>query len=155
MRKQCSKCKRLFVATSSNFWKDTSRSDGLHPWCKECARATRIAWNRRNSLHIKQWHRKHDAKARDIVLTHYSNGLVPRCACCGETHYEFLQLDHIYGAKDPRYKGFPRLAAKLAHVLIRKKFPSGFRVLCANCNAALGTRGYCPHQFGLIEAKEA
>jgi hypothetical protein len=29
--------------------------------------------------------------------------------------------------------------------LARNGFPDGYRVLCHNCNMALGQYGYCPH----------
>jgi hypothetical protein len=30
--------------------------------------------------------------------------------------------------------------------LISSGFPEGFRVLCHNCNQAIGLYGFCPHQ---------
>ena len=32
--------------------------------------------------------------------------------------------------------------------LLRHGFPEGFRVLCHNCNQAIGVYGACPHQTG-------
>jgi hypothetical protein len=29
--------------------------------------------------------------------------------------------------------------------LKRNNYPTGFRVLCHNCNLAIGFYGYCPH----------
>jgi hypothetical protein len=36
------------------------------------------------------------ARLRNRVLCHYSNG-APTCVCCGESHPEFLCLDHVDG----------------------------------------------------------
>jgi hypothetical protein len=33
--------------------------------------------------------------------------------------------------------------------LIREKLPDGFRVLCHNCNQAIGYYGVCPHESEL------
>lgn len=30
--------------------------------------------------------------------------------------------------------------------IIRNKYPKGFRVLCHNCNQAIGSYGECPHK---------
>ena len=78
------------------------------------------------------------------MLTHYSGG-IPKCACCGETLIEFLTIDHIQGRKA---FGHPRaLCGEALHRWIRKnEYPSGFQVLCWNCNAAKGMFGGCPHQ---------
>jgi hypothetical protein len=65
------------------------------------------------------------------------------CQCCGESHLEFLSIDHIDGKRlpdDPRAGG-----SQLYFWLKKKKYPSGFRVLCMNCNFSFGHAGYCPH----------
>lgn len=65
-----------------------------------------------------------------------------KCACCGESAMEFLSLDHIHGRGNQEYKirGY-----NLYGVLKREGFPSGYRVLCMNCNFAMGHFGKCPH----------
>lgn len=68
------------------------------------------------------------------------------CACCGERAFEFLTLDHINGdGADHRRVLASRQSAVLYRHLIAASFPSGFRVLCFNCNSARGFYGYCPH----------
>ena len=66
------------------------------------------------------------------------------CACCGENHYEFLTIDHINGDGAAHRK---QMGSKkdIYFWLEKNSFPPGFRVLCMNCNAALGFHGYCPH----------
>ena len=75
----------------------------------------------------------------DTVLTHYGG----KCACCGETEREFLHIDHVDGGGKAhrRALGGNRIEAWL----LRHGLPEGFRVLCANCNLALGRLGFCPH----------
>lgn len=68
-----------------------------------------------------------------------------RCACCGETQFEFLQLDHINGGgAEHRKSGL--MGSPLYTKLRREGFPPGYQVLCANCNFAKGHLGYCPHR---------
>ncbi|MDP2754423.1 MAG: hypothetical protein Q8P40_08545 [Nitrospirota bacterium] len=83
-------------------------------------------------------------KVKIEVLSRYSNG-TPRCSCCGESHEEFLSIDHINGdgAKHRRIIG--RGGVKLYRWLKKNEFPEGYRVLCMNCNWAIGIHGYCPH----------
>ena len=78
------------------------------------------------------------------VLTHY--GLA--CACCGETTYEFLQIDHINndGAKHRREVG-----RSLYSWLQKHGYPKGFQTLCANCNIAKAQHGICPHEKMRLE----
>jgi hypothetical protein len=90
-------------------------------------------------------------KARMEVLIHYS-GDPPSCACCGETEYAFLTLDHVNGdgAAHRRReritsRGVVGGGTRLVAWIRRNNYPEGFRVLCANCNGALGFYGYCPH----------
>ena len=78
---------------------------------------------------------------RRMVLDHY--GKV--CHCCQEDKYEFLAIDHINGGGNKHKKEIGRGERILAW-LIRNNYPEGFRVLCHNCNQALGHYGFCPHQ---------
>lgn len=91
-----------------------------------------------------KYSRKHNQKCRNIVITHYG-GDPPKCACCGESHYEFLTIDHVNGGgdKDRKARGS---GSNVYHSLIKDGFPPGLRVLCYNCHLALGFSGYCPHQ---------
>lgn len=87
-------------------------------------------------------HREYYLKLRIRVLEHYSGGM-PRCECCGETTVEFLSLDHINGGGTKHRKkiGYGRIY----YWIIQNGFPEGFRVLCHNCNQAIGVYGKCPH----------
>lgn len=75
-----------------------------------------------------------------------------RCACPGcttpEGIHEFLSIDHVDGnGADHRRElfGDPKKGGNLYDWLKKNDFPPGFRVLCMNCNFALGHFGYCPH----------
>ena len=83
------------------------------------------------------------ARLRYRVLSHYSSG-APACACCGESHLEFLSLDHIDGGGNLHRKAVGGGSHFYLH-LQREGFPPGYRVPCHNCNLAMGYYGYCPH----------
>jgi hypothetical protein len=82
---------------------------------------------------------------RITVIGHYSQGLW-KCACCGESHIEFLSIDHVNGGgnKHRREIGIHCGGKPFYQWLKRSGYPSGYRVLCHNCNFASG-HGGCPH----------
>lgn len=83
---------------------------------------------------------------KQLVFATYGGA---KCACCGELHQEFLSIDHANGdgAAHRKSIGVPNgTGGNIYGWLKRNKFPEGFRVLCMNCNFALGHFGYCPHQ---------
>jgi hypothetical protein len=58
---------------------------------------------------------------------------------------EFLAIDHIGGGGTKHRKSFGR-GSSLYRWLEKSGLPGGFRVLCHNCNMAIGFYGYCPHK---------
>ena len=113
-------------------------------------------WQRANPDKVQRYHQRyynlHTDEARTHmkkyrkgvrleVLTHYSNG-EPQCMCCGEKTLEFLCIDHINGGGSRKSK---KTGVNIYAWLRSNNFPLGFRVLCHNCNSALGFYGYCPH----------
>jgi len=78
------------------------------------------------------------------VLKYYSlNPEKPECECCKEDKYEFLGIDHKEGGGVKHRKSLS--SPNIDRWLIKNNFPLGYRVLCHNCNVALGIYGYCPH----------
>ena len=81
---------------------------------------------------------------RDInkinVINHYGG----KCKCCGETRIEFLTIDHIFGNGNKHRKKVGG-GSVFYRWLIKNNLPVGYRVLCYNCNCAIGYFGYCPH----------
>ncbi len=129
--KHCSGCGRTLPFTLEHFNRHPSGKYGFLSRCRDCFKAEKkAAWARNGK------------RARERVLIHYG-GDPPKCACCGEAHSEFLAVDHIDGggAKHRREVG-----RNICPWLIRHGFPEGFRILCHNCNLALGLYGYCPHK---------
>lgn len=101
-------------------------------------------------LKRKKWRHISQERLKLQVLEIYS-GKSPKCACCGEEHIEFLTIDHVLGYRrengnytdgTPKY----RSGTALYGYLKVNNYPLGYRVLCLNCNFAIGHFGYCPHQ---------
>jgi hypothetical protein len=75
------------------------------------------------------------------VLTHY--GL--KCKCCGESEIKFLTIHHMNNDGKEHRKIIGN-GSPIYRWLIENDFPSGFQVLCMNCNWAKGIYGECPHK---------
>lgn len=82
-----------------------------------------------------------DRACRKRVIAHYGG----KCACCDEDEYEFLAIDHIDGGGNEHRKEINR-GGKFHRWLEARGYPEGYRILCHNCNQAIGTYGYCPHE---------
>jgi hypothetical protein len=101
-------------------------------------------WKRNNPDKVKLQSRRARLKRKRICIEYYGrNG----CVCCGEKELSFLSLDHIRdnGAQDRRNNS-KRVGNGLYLRLIQENFPSGFQVLCYNCQ--WGKRigeGFCLH----------
>ena len=74
------------------------------------------------------------------------------CTCCKETHIEFLTIDHINGGGAEQRRRDGKVGGNLYVWLRRQGYPPGFRVLCMNCNFAMGLFGACPHTKTPISA---
>ena len=78
------------------------------------------------------------------LFSHYSNG-IPKCDCCGYSNIDGLSIDHINGRRSHGHSRKFR-SIGLYSWLKRTGYPKNFRVLCLNCNAAIGINRKCPHQ---------
>jgi hypothetical protein len=92
----------------------------------------------------KQSNREREQRIKREVMQHYGNCM---CACCGESHLEFLAIDHVNGGgrkhrKEIRSKG----GCHFYLWLRRNGYPEGYQVLCHNCNLAKSCFGICPHK---------
>lgn len=81
-------------------------------------------------------------RLRASVLAAYGGAI---CACCGVTEDAFLSLDHIHGGGFKHRQVEDVKRAGLYRWLKNNNFPPGYRVLCMNCNHAIGIKGHCPH----------
>lgn len=128
--KTCPRCQQDLPQDEAHFYKaNTAR--GLSCWCRWCSNQV-----------IKDRKRKQ----RIEVLTHYSGG-TPKCACCGVPELEFLAIDHVGGGGNAHRKAIGRNSGAAFYDWLRKEgYPTGYQVLCHNCNSARGFYGICPHE---------
>jgi hypothetical protein len=71
----------------------------------------------------------------------------PVCACCGEACVYFLSVDHIFNDGAAHRKQLKETGCKSLYAWLKKNnYPSGFQVLCMNCNMGKYLNGgVCPH----------
>jgi hypothetical protein len=121
----CMKCGGGFLA---------SRSDAVS--CAACHSKRRAEWQKANRHRRKDIHRR----LREQAYAGYGGC----CACCGEWQFEFLAIDHVNGGggKDRKKCNTYQIARRV----INAGFPREYRVLCHNCNSAIGWFGACPHE---------
>lgn len=94
-----------------------------------------------NPEHFNEKMRARSLERRQRVIAAYGGC----CSCCGESAFEFLAIDHINGKEQREIDGY-RQAAALVMWLIKHNFPEGYRILCHNCNCAIGFYAVCPHE---------
>ena len=129
-------------------------------WCKSCTeynckkryqlnRGEKLAYARKyrknNPEKYRQILQKSSQKLRINVLSHYG-GNPPKCICCNETEIKFLAIDHIDGGGHQHNIKLRRWGGSFYRWLKNNNYPSGFQILCHNCNMAKGFYGKCPHQ---------
>ena len=117
---------------------------------KACADYNSMYRKKRGS-ELLEFKRNYWKRQRLQVLLYYSNGTL-KCACCKSGIYEFLSLDHIKGGGTQHRK---KLGTKyIFSFLIQAGFPTGYQVLCHNCNMAKAFYKICPHQQSKISRKK-
>jgi hypothetical protein len=126
--------------------------------CRPC----RLEWDkprRKTTAHKEKRYEATRRRALRIklrVFSHYSETKIPRCACCGESSIQFLQLDHIDENGADERKQFKHKGSasgwQFYLYLEQQGFPPGYQVLCANCNFAKAYwPGGCPHKKGVTQ----
>jgi hypothetical protein len=97
-------------------------------------------------------------QARILALEHYG-GANYKCACCPESEFSFLTIDHIDGEGNEDRKRLVGDKLAAGHHFYRKlkelNFPDGYQVLCMNCQ--VGRRdnsGVCPHKGAALTPQE-
>lgn len=141
-KKICAKCRK--EKDGSEFSPEPRTKCGLRSYCLACNATLRRAYRakRKDEVNMQVSSRKRTIRLE--VLRVYG-GSHPSCACCGETRYEFLVIDHMNGRGQEQRDLLGRRGNELYLWLKQQGYPDGYRVLCSNCNSALGWHGYCPH----------
>jgi len=95
----------------------------------------RICYKQRyasNSTEIQKKARETRRVKREKVISHYSPDM--KCINCGEARFECLAIDHIKNDGRKHIKEIGRSSFGLCLWIINNNFPSGFQILCHNCN---------------------
>ena len=144
-KRKCSMCKEFLNLNRKNFYPAGSKS-GFQEYnyaCKKCWLGYCKIRELKNPK-LGEYRKKYNQRIRMEALEHYSNGS-PKCICCGENIIQFLGIDHIDGGGGIHRKQLTKEGLTIYLWLRKNKYPNGFRVLCHNCNLAMGYYGKCPH----------
>ena len=174
--KRCSKCCRTFPATADHFSRDSSKKDGFHWCleCKrasnhrwywghhETERSHRLSayWAdpersrrgrqdsyRRHRDRILALRRAEGKLQRQVIKREVIMRYGGRCACCGENRPAFLAIDHIGGGGNQHRRQIRvRAGYRFYFWLKQNNWPSGYQILCHNCNQAISMFNRCPHE---------
>lgn len=106
------------------------------------AREWHRQWYQTHKEVAAERNRRNTRKYRMAALGAYGG----KCACCGESCYEFLGIDHIDGGGGKHRKELLKSGTHIYLWLKKNDYPDGYRVLCHNCNLAIGFYGACPHE---------
>lgn len=158
--KQCSKCKVCKPDGSFNFLK--GKKNRLEERCKECVKKRNSAYYQKNKEVLKGKVRAY-AKANSELVKRYHKKAAPirqkklklaalnkvgmQCACCGESRFEFLSIDHV--KNDGHIHRREISHGNLYHRVVMHNDDQRYELqtLCFNCN--FGKRyngGICPHR---------
>lgn len=141
----CPTCWEKFLAKRRER-EATRKKHGVCTLCRNQALPGRFRCERHNNRNNSQA-RAHRVRLKWIVLQAYGGA---KCACCGEKTFEFLTIDHINGGGRQHLK---QIRTNLYDWLRRHSFPSGYQVLCFNCNTGRHIAGgICPHEKAKMAA---
>jgi hypothetical protein len=135
--KKCVKCGVEKQITDYYVYK---KKGTLHAECKECS--LNYTKYRQKNNDATSYTKKYRELEKIKMVVAYGG----KCSCCGESRIEFLAIDHAKGDGAKKRKNGEPFGWHLARKLRKLGYPKGdYRVLCHNCNSALGIFGYCPH----------
>lgn len=139
----------------AEYYADPTKADGRHSICKECAKADRRERYKANPELYRarnaEAYRKHGhkwidqgKKVRARALQEYGG----KCACCGESHQEFLGIDHVRNDGEAHRRELKGYGRAIYQWLLKAGYPKDgrFQLLCHNCNISKGLYGGCPHK---------
>lgn len=143
--KYCGHCKQL--KKSQDFKCKNRASKANKPYvCRNCFnKAGRENYFQNREKEVERSRLKYQ-KLREDVFRYYGN----ICACCAETEFDFLTIDHITitRAEHKKMTGGNAGGIYLYYWLKKNNYPPGFQTLCMNCNfSKYKNGGECIHQL--------
>jgi hypothetical protein len=143
-----------------------NKSTGRKSLCKDCETKRVMGYYYKKSAEISKHNSDYARQDRQVNPEKYterrlleSKKLWERaisffgpCACCGESRREFLSIDHINGHGN-EFRKSSKGRSKTGIYLLRQfnaanwpeELKTEYRLLCMNCNFAIGHDGHCPH----------
>jgi len=116
-------------------------------------RASRKVYNRKyhqaNREYLNGKIRQYQQRIRQEVIEHYGGC----CTCCGETQIKFLSIDHTNGGGTKQRRQLNKRGVTFCLWIQEQNYPSYLRVLCHNCNQAIGLYKGCPHKENIENGK--
>jgi len=156
-KKRCSSCGEEKEKTSIFFDRSRNTEDGFTNQCKVCrlayreqhkdeAKRRRDKFNAKDPLGPKRWRIKIKAE----MIAAYGG----RCVCCGDSHPEFLTLDHIGGRTAENHPWDLRQNGSSIYGKLKKLgWPkNAYRLMCMNCNWAIRWGDPCPHSLSALSS---
>ena len=120
--------------------KNRQRYRDDHPWRD---RQIAVRKKRERTPEHKQYVKDRSVKLRQEMLSAYGG----KCTCCGESHHEFLTLEHIDS------KGIHLGGSKMWLFLKKSGWPKDhYTILCWNCNCVRRFGKKCPHELERVHA---
>lgn len=137
-------------------WKQRNRESvnarrrAMYPLKAEAFRKKASAYRKANPIKVlaynAKWRRKFYGSLRREMVASYGGC----CACCGESEFIFLDLDHTNndGKQDRLLRGNSQ---RLMVWMKANGWPrNGYQLLCCNCNQGKARNGgVCPHKHGV------
>lgn len=110
---------------------------------KERLNREKREWGKRNRNIVNRWKKISDVNLRKQIIEGYGG----KCACCGETEFHFLDIDHIDNDGRADREHFNDFRA-FYRWLRNNGFPKDkYQLLCSNCNQGKRRNGgICPHK---------
>ena len=128
------------ILTNENWQKPNQKSHICI--CRKCNSNRYLKWQKIHREKYLQNQKNAKSKLKKLVIRHYGG----QCVCCDEDKVIFLTIDHIHGGGN-KYKQI--IGIESSHQFYRwlknVKYPSGFQVLCFNCNLGKNRYRICPH----------
>lgn len=90
-------------------------------------------WRLANLEIVKEKKKTERFRLKIAAFCIYSHGEMS-CAICGDNEFPHLSLDHIDGGGTQHRNKDPRANCDLYRLVKTEGYPSGYRVLCHNCN---------------------
>jgi hypothetical protein len=139
--KVCARCKESKPVAA---FTKRKRGSGYFSYCHPC----QVERTKPKDQASRDRHKARNVAYRAKIRADMLQALGGKCECCGESTPEFLALDHRHGGGTKERKTLANNTSGGVYRIARDAgYPKDkYRLLCHNCNCAIGWYGYCPHQ---------